>query len=333
MSFRLRRGLDSERSSIVFDEGELIYTTDTEKLYIGNGSTLGGVDFLNAGHNHDDLYYTKGQVDTLITNLGDVFQNDLDSHINDLSVHRTINDSATGITDLWSAQKITQELSSKSDTSHSHDELYYTEVEVDSLLQNLSDKIDEGKVKVDTDDVNSDTLINKIESGNGINIGKDLSSGDNKLLIESQVYITNIGGQPKPVYVDTSKGGKILSIESNNYIWMESNLTNNDWVEIGTARDADSGYIMPFDGTITGVTLHCENADVTKKIILWIDGAIEDADFLTINNGTNVIVNDQSKNIDFAAGSRFRLRASTGSNGGAGTIDDVVISVLVKWRP
>lgn len=43
MTLRLRRGTDAERESVVFAEGELIYTTDTKELYVGDGTTQGGV--------------------------------------------------------------------------------------------------------------------------------------------------------------------------------------------------------------------------------------------------------------------------------------------------
>jgi hypothetical protein len=42
MALRLRRGTDAERLLITPVEGELIYTTDTKKLYAGDGSTAGG---------------------------------------------------------------------------------------------------------------------------------------------------------------------------------------------------------------------------------------------------------------------------------------------------
>lgn len=42
MALRLRRGTDAERLAITPLEGELIYTTDTEKLFIGDGTTAGG---------------------------------------------------------------------------------------------------------------------------------------------------------------------------------------------------------------------------------------------------------------------------------------------------
>jgi len=42
MAIRIRRGLDTDRTSVVFEEGEIVYTTDTKKFYIGDGSTAGG---------------------------------------------------------------------------------------------------------------------------------------------------------------------------------------------------------------------------------------------------------------------------------------------------
>ena len=43
MSLRIRRGTDAQRTGVTFLEGELIYTTDTKKLYVGDGTTAGGV--------------------------------------------------------------------------------------------------------------------------------------------------------------------------------------------------------------------------------------------------------------------------------------------------
>lgn len=43
MSFRIRRGVDADRQTRTFDLGEPVYITDTGKLYIGDGSTPGGV--------------------------------------------------------------------------------------------------------------------------------------------------------------------------------------------------------------------------------------------------------------------------------------------------
>ena len=39
MALRLRRGTNAERQLITPAQGELIYTTDTKALYIGDGTT------------------------------------------------------------------------------------------------------------------------------------------------------------------------------------------------------------------------------------------------------------------------------------------------------
>lgn len=44
MALQLRRGSDAERIAITFAEGELVYTTDTKKIWIGDGVTAGGVN-------------------------------------------------------------------------------------------------------------------------------------------------------------------------------------------------------------------------------------------------------------------------------------------------
>jgi hypothetical protein len=46
MSLRIRRGLDSERTTKVLDAGEIAWATNTRKLYVGDGSTSGGVNIL-----------------------------------------------------------------------------------------------------------------------------------------------------------------------------------------------------------------------------------------------------------------------------------------------
>ena len=46
MSLRIRRGTDAERSGIVFDTGEIVWTTNSQQLWVGDGITQGGVNIL-----------------------------------------------------------------------------------------------------------------------------------------------------------------------------------------------------------------------------------------------------------------------------------------------
>lgn len=43
VKLKIRRGTDAQRRSVVLDQGELGYTTDTKRLYVGNGVLSGGL--------------------------------------------------------------------------------------------------------------------------------------------------------------------------------------------------------------------------------------------------------------------------------------------------
>jgi hypothetical protein len=55
MSLKLRRGTNTQRTGITPAEGELIYTTDTKKLYVGDGSTIGGIAVDTSGSGITDI--------------------------------------------------------------------------------------------------------------------------------------------------------------------------------------------------------------------------------------------------------------------------------------
>lgn len=59
MALRLRRGTNAQRALITPAEGELIYVTDTNEIYVGDGTTVGGVRI-------------TGEVVNQITQLNDV---------------------------------------------------------------------------------------------------------------------------------------------------------------------------------------------------------------------------------------------------------------------
>lgn len=71
MALRLRRGTDAER--LIMEPpaaGELIYTTDTKAVWVGDGATVGGLPVSGAAINLDDL----GNVIITEPNPGDVLQ-------------------------------------------------------------------------------------------------------------------------------------------------------------------------------------------------------------------------------------------------------------------
>lgn len=55
MALKLRRGTNAQRIVVTPEEGELVYTTDTKKLYVGDGSTVGGVAVDTGGSGITDI--------------------------------------------------------------------------------------------------------------------------------------------------------------------------------------------------------------------------------------------------------------------------------------
>jgi len=49
MSLRIRRGTDAQRATTSLDLGELVFTTDTKQLYVGNGIDAGGNPIIRLG--------------------------------------------------------------------------------------------------------------------------------------------------------------------------------------------------------------------------------------------------------------------------------------------
>lgn len=48
MALRIRRGTDAQRSGVTFEMGEIVWTTDGQQLFVGNGVTQGGTAVIGA---------------------------------------------------------------------------------------------------------------------------------------------------------------------------------------------------------------------------------------------------------------------------------------------
>jgi hypothetical protein len=81
MALRLRRGTNADRLTITPEAGEILYTTDTKKLFVGDGSTVGG----NLVSGVNDI------IDDATPQLG----GDLDLNGNDIIGNGNINISGT----------------------------------------------------------------------------------------------------------------------------------------------------------------------------------------------------------------------------------------------
>ena len=145
----------------------------------------------------------------------------------------------------------------------------------------------------------------------------------------SDISISTINGQLVPTFEDTTRGNKQLSVAAHDVHWAENVLSDNDWLRIGNANDADSGYIAELDGTIVFCSGHFEQTNAnSKNVHLFINGA-DQGSLGTLGGGANATFINTTINIDFSQGDRIRLQAQ---NGSGGNIQDTVVRMSLKWR-
>lgn len=83
MALQVRRGTNAERLGITPAEGELIFTTDTKQLYVGDGSTAGGITSI------------AGTIDSLLADTTPQLGGTLDLNNNDITGTGNINITGT----------------------------------------------------------------------------------------------------------------------------------------------------------------------------------------------------------------------------------------------
>ena len=177
-----------------------------------------------------------------------------------------------------------------------------------------------------TADINSgDIIVNDgftdLDSANGLRHLFDFTR------LYQIVGIGSVLSEPMGFSQDSTRGNKILSSESFTLVYSENKIYDQDWMSIGNAVDADTGFIMPFPGTVVRATLHCEDArDRIFDFNLYIN-ATDQGSILQVSGIAEQTAAALDLNINFAAGDKLRLRGF-----GDQWLEDTVIVIWIKWR-
>ena len=99
----------NEDTTSGYSVGSVWINTATGRNYTCVDATSGSAIWRQGIENHNDL-----------TNIGTNTHVQIDTHIADATIHRSINDAGTSTTELWSASKINAQLATKSATGHTH---------------------------------------------------------------------------------------------------------------------------------------------------------------------------------------------------------------------
>lgn len=175
------------------------------------------------------------------------------------------------------------------------------------------------------------------DSGSGIelSISSDTGSPPAKATVNiataGAMELSTINGQPIMTFNDTSRGGKRLSFAEQSLTFSDVVISVNEWINIGNATDADSGYIADLDGTVVFATGHCENTNGNSKDIHLF---INDTDQGSVGTLAGASPEESSFttttiNVDFNQGDKIRLQAQQGSGL---NILDTIVKLSIRWR-
>ena len=158
----------------------------TTGLVDGRNVSVDGAN-LDAHRADVSIHFTEASINhSNIIGIGTYTHADIDNHINDLSIHRTINDAGSGGTDLWSASKIILELATKSDVGHTHAFNDLSDVIVGTATSN------QGIIFNGTDWTNADIILNASNVGLG---GISVFSAKNADILEFNGIAAGTGGE------------------------------------------------------------------------------------------------------------------------------------------
>lgn len=69
IKLKVRRGTDAQRKTVVLDQGEIGYTTDTKRLYVGDGATTGGTPVDNKHVTQVTKYTSLSNTEVLVGDI------------------------------------------------------------------------------------------------------------------------------------------------------------------------------------------------------------------------------------------------------------------------
>lgn len=112
MSLRIRRGTDAQRTGVTFETGEVVYTTDSKQLWIGDGVTQGGTPLVGSNITGYGLSY---DATTKRIEVSGLTADDIDNGINNKFFSDTL------------AQAAVAPMFTSEDASHTNIQFQYDE--------------------------------------------------------------------------------------------------------------------------------------------------------------------------------------------------------------
>jgi sugar lactone lactonase YvrE len=347
MTLQFRRGTDSDRLTITPSAGEPIWTTDTEKLYVGDGSTAGGI-LATGGTGGTD----SATVSSIITATVDsaYINARTDANLDSASTLNLINAA------YIQANQITYNTSDFADSA-------FVTAQINNLIDGAPgtlDTLNEIAAALNDDDSAYTTLVNLI------NAKSDLDSADalnliNASYIQSNQITYNTSDFADSAFVtsqinaisiptlgnDFVDSAQVQSIVDSAYVQLRQIAGGTDSATVSSiiAADVDSAYIQARQSTVssgaTTITTFNYEADsgqttfsgadidgssltyTSGKLNVYLNGILlVDSNDYTATNGTSVVLNTAADSADTLTVISYITQA-------VGTLDSTGVTNLI----
>jgi len=131
------------------------------------------------------------------------------------------------------------------------------------------------------------------------------------------------------LYMYDATRAKWLSVESSALQFGRNGNTNSQVLEFGGGmQSGSSGPIMPFNGTIIGITANTSGGASTKEFQVRVRNSSGTQSSINFNLISNTY-SDIDTNNNFSAGDYLTVRAR---DNGDGNVSNPGVVVWVKWR-
>ena len=250
---KVRRGTNEQRKTVVLDQGELGYTTDTKRLFVGNGVTIGGVVVGSKIHDPLNNYFS---LSTLNAQVGDIVAVDK-------IFYQLIDDDYTNLNN-WIDYKFN--IDTNVFTFDSNNTLYLNSSSLNATYLNPA-TITNG-LKIDSGNLQCNFQTKSLEiSSLKLSIK---ASGIDEREISSSSFINGLSG---------GSGSKI-GIKSNaNYFFYDSTGLNLSGYNPFTLRFSDLksnwfGSGLVYSSTLSSLSANITNIDSSNSLVRGNDGKI-----------------------------------------------------------
>ena len=252
MALQIRRGTDAERGGITPLAGELIFTTDTKKLFVGDGSTVGGVQvdttlsaqYLSVASDFTPDASNTRDIGTSSANWRTGFFQSIDaSHIDAVSINGNIVSGDSTVVVNVGSGTVTADLTGNV-TGNVTGDLTGNSTGTHKGTVNADDnsvRIDGASDRISNSVLDFDGSVINLLSGNGIQIGTNSSVQG----VGLEIYNTDhTARNALRVYSDAGNANTFNSIEA--YASRGSIVTPT----VSVADDSLFGYIhYGYDGS------------------------------------------------------------------------------------